>query len=183
MPFWWATCTSLAGGNRRAMEPKGIGRRIWRSLASIRTGVLLLIVVVIVSAVGTIILQRPATDSDELQRAYAPQVLRVLDAVGLTDVFHAWWFVLLLVLVSISIVAASIDRFPNAWRYFSRSYKYPDESFRKALPSHKQIPLHDEESGLVAAERALHSLGFKPERVVRSDHFSLFAEKNRISEM
>jgi cytochrome c biogenesis protein len=165
------------------MEPKGIGRKVWRSLASIRTGVLLLIIVVIVSAAGTIILQRPATDPDELQRAYAPQVLRVLDAAGLTDVFHAWWFVMLLVMVSISIVAASIDRFPNAWRYFSRPYKYPDENFRKALPSHKQIPLNDEESGLVAAERALHSLGFKPERVVRSDHFSLFAEKNRISEM
>jgi cytochrome c biogenesis protein len=36
---------------------------------------------------------------------------------------------------------------------------------------------------LVAAERALHSLGYKPERVVHEDHFSIFAERSRISEI
>lgn len=158
-------------------------RTIWQTLSSIKTGVVLLIVVVVLSAAGTIVLQRPVTDADEMQRAYSPQVLRILDAVGLTDVFHAWWFVTLMLLVSVSIIAASIDRFPNAWRYFARPYKYPDKSFRKALPIQKQIPIPDEETGLVAAERALHDLGFKAERVVQSDHFSLFAERNRMSEM
>jgi cytochrome c biogenesis protein len=129
-----------------------LGRKLWTTMAAVRTGVLLLIVVVIVAAAGTLILQRPVTDADELQRAYSPQVLHVLDAIGLTDVFHAWWFVLLMLLVSFSIVAASIERFPNSWRFFARPYKYPE-------------------------------VGLKAERVVRSDHFSLFAERNRISEM
>ena len=160
-----------------------LSRKIWQILSSIKTGVVLLIVVVVLSAAGTIVLQRPVTDPDEMQRAYSPQVLRFLDAVGLTDVFHAWWFVTLMLLVSASIIAASIDRFPNAWRYFARPYKYPDKSFRKALPVQKQITVADEETGLVAAERALHDLGFRPERVVQSDHFSIFAERNRISEM
>src|SRR5438270_1025138 len=96
--------------------------KAWRTLSSIKTGVILLIVVVIVSAAGTLILQRPMTDADEMQRAYSPQILRILDAVGLTNVFHAWWFVLMLGVVSLCIVAASIERFPNAWRYFSRPY-------------------------------------------------------------
>jgi cytochrome c biogenesis protein len=160
-----------------------LSRKIWQTLSSIKTGVVLLIVVVVLSAAGTIVLQRPVTDPDEMQRAYSPQVLRLLDIAGLTDVFHAWWFVTLMLLVSLSIIAASIDRFPNAWRYFARPYKYPDKSFRKALPHQEQIPITDEETGLVAAERALHDLGFRPERVVQSDHFSLFAERNRISEM
>ena len=158
-------------------------RKIWQTLSSIKTGVVLLIVVVVLSAAGTIVLQRNVTDPDEMQRAYSPQVLRILDAAGLTDVFHAWWFVTLMLLVSASIIAASIDRFPNAWKYFARPYKYPDKSFRKALPMQKQMPIPDEETGLVAAERALHDLGFRPERVVQSDHFSLFAERNRMSEM
>lgn len=158
-------------------------RKVWQTFSSVKTGVILLILTVIFSALGTIVLQRPITDLEELQRAYSPQMLRFFDAVGLTDVFHAWWFVLLLLLVSVSIVAASIDRFPNAWRYFARPYKYPDEAFRKALPTQKRIKVSDEETGLVAAERALHSMGFKPERVVRSDHFSLFAERNRMSEL
>ena len=138
---------------------------------------------VILSAVGTIILQRPATEPDEMQRAYSAQALRIFDALGLTDVFHAWWFVALLVLVSLSIVAASIERFPNAWRFYSRPCKYPDQNFRRFLPAQKEFLIPDEETGLVAAERALHRAGFKPERVVHESHFSLFAERNRISEM
>jgi len=159
------------------------GRRIWQLLSSIKTGVILLIVVVIVSAAGTLILQRPITDPDEMQRAYSPQMLRFLDIAGLTDVYHAWWFVLLLVLVSVSIVAASIQRFPNAWRYFSRPYKSPDDAFRKALATQKQFPIPDEETGLVAAERALRKGHFRPERVVGAERMSLFAERNRLSEM
>ena len=117
--------------------------------------------------------------------AYSPHVLRILDGLGLTDVFHAWWFIGLMVLVSVTIIAASIDRFPNSWRYFSRPYKYPDESFRRALRPQKSLPIADEEAGLVAAQRALHEMGFKPERVVRTDqdNFGVFAERHRISEL
>jgi cytochrome c biogenesis protein len=157
--------------------------RTWRTIASIQTGVVLLILVVILSAAGTIVLQRPVTEPDEMQNAYSPQALKILDAVGLTDVFHSWWFLGLVLLVSLSIVAASIDRFPNSWRYFSRPYKYPDDSFRRALHPQKTLAIADEEAGLVAAERALHELGYKPERVVREDHFAIFAERSRISEM
>jgi len=166
-----------------AVDLREFAHKTWQTIASIKTGVVLLILVVIFSAGGTIVLQRPVTEPDEMQNAYSPQALRILDAIGLTDVFHAWWFLGLMLLVSVSIVAASVERFPNAWRYFSRPYKYPDESFRRALHPQKSMAIEDEESGLVAAERALHSLGYKPERVVREDHFGIFAERHRISEM
>jgi cytochrome c biogenesis protein len=160
-----------------------LARKIWQTLSSVKTGVILLIIVVILSAVGTVVLQRPVTEPDEMQRAYSAQALRIFDALGLTDVFHAWWFVALLLLVSLSIVAASIERFPNAWRHYSRPYKYPDSNFRRFLPAQKEFTIADEETGLVAAERALHRAGYQPERVVHEKHFSLFAEKNRIAEM
>ena len=166
-----------------AVSLSAVARKSWQTAASIKTGVILLIVVVILAAAGTVILQRPMTEPEDMQRAYSPQALRLLDATGLTDVFHAWWFIGLMILVSLCIVAASIDRFPNAWRFYSRPYKYPDFSFRRALYPQKSIPISDEESGLVAAERAMHSVGFKPERVVRLDHFAIFAERHRISEM
>jgi len=158
-------------------------RKTWKTLSSIKTGVVLLILVVILAAVGTVILQRPMTEPDEMQRAYSPQALHLLDATGLTDVFHAWWFIGLMILVSLCIIAASIDRFPNAWRFYSRPYKYPDPTFRRSLYPHKSIAIADEEAGLVAAERALHAMGLKPERVVREDHFGIFAERHRMSEM
>ena len=158
-------------------------KKFWQTIGAIKTGVILLIVTVIVSAAGTLILQRPVTESEEMQRAYSPHMLRILDALGLTDVFHAWWFVLLLLLVSMSIIAASIQRFPNSWRYFARPYKSPDESFRKALPVQKRIPIEDEEAGVLAAGRALRNLGINEEFVITNDRVSLFAERNRMSEM
>jgi len=158
-------------------------RKTWQTLSSIKTGVILIILVVIFSAAGTIILQRPMTEPEDMQRAYSPAMLRLLDAAGLTDVFHARWFVALMILVSLSIIAASLERFPNAWRYYARPYKSPDEHFRRALPTQAQIPVKDEEHALDAVERALHKIGFKPERIVRTNSFSVFAERHRISEM
>ena len=158
-------------------------RKLWQSLSAVKTGVILLILVVIISAAGTVILQRPVTDPEEMQRAYSPQMLGLLDGLGLTDVFHAWWFVLSLGLVSLSIIAASIQRFPNSWRFFSRPYKSPDENFRKALPTHATITISDEQAALGAAERVLQKAGYRPEHIVRENSFSLFGERNRISEM
>ncbi len=166
-----------------ALSFRSIYRKSWQTLSSIKTGVILIILVVIFSAAGTVILQRPMTDPDDLQRAYSPTMLRFLDVTGLTDVFHARWFVALLMLVSLCIIAASIERFPNAWRFFARPYKSPDENFRRVLPTQKQIPIKDEEQGLNAAERAFKKMGLKSERIVRTNSFSLFAERNRISEM
>ena len=162
---------------------RSASRKIWQTLSAIKTGVILLILVVITSAAGTVILQRPVTDADDMQRAYSPQMLRVLDVLSLTDVFHAWWFLLLMTLVSLSIIAASIQRFPNAWRFFARPYKSTDETFRKALPMQAQIPIPHEEAGLMAAERALRKMRVAPERIVGQSRFSLFGERNRISEM
>src|ERR1700674_6081623 len=106
-----------------AVEFRSLAHKTWRPTASIQTGVVLLILVVILSAVGTIVLQRPVTEPDEMQSAYSPQALRLLDAVGLTDVFHSWWFLGLVLLVSVSIVAASIVGFPHSCRFFCGHYK------------------------------------------------------------
>jgi cytochrome c biogenesis protein len=166
----------MAGTIRSAL------RKLWQTLSSIKTGVILLILVVIIAAAGTLILQRPVTDTEEMQRAYSPQMLRFLDAIGLTDVFHAWWFVLLLALVSVSIVAASIDRFPKAWRFVARPYKRADEHFRRALPTQRQFPIEDADLGLEAAGTAFHRLGWKAEKVRGPEGCSLFVERHRIAE-
>lgn len=183
MLAWNVHCKMRGRETNMALSLRSAWRNLWQTLSSIKTGVVLIILVVIFSAAGTVILQRPMTDPDDMQRAYSPAMLRFLDVTGLTDVFHTRWFIAMMILVSLSIIAASVQRFPNAWRYFARPYKSPDESFRKVLPTQAQIPVADEEQGLSAAERALRHMGLKAERIVRTDSFSLFSERNRISEM
>ncbi|HTM42688.1 MAG TPA: cytochrome c biogenesis protein ResB [Terriglobales bacterium] len=153
-------------------------RKLWQTLSSIKTGVVLLIVVVIFSAAGTLILQRPMTENDDMQRAYSPGALRFLDAVGLTDVFHTWWFLTLLVLVSASIIAASIDRFPNSWRFVARPYRVPEPTFRRMLENQREFAIASPEAGLALAERAFSKIGLKPERVKNESGVSLFAQRN-----
>ena len=164
-----------------AGQTRSTRRRIWQTLSAVRTGIFLLILVVIASAAGTFILQRPTTDADALRRAYSPQTLAWLDRLGLTDVFHAWWFALLMGLLCLTIVAASIERFPNVWRFYARPYRRADSHFRSALPLQKQIPVRDPEQALAAAHRAFQKQRLHPQHIVEDNQVSLYAERNRFS--
>lgn len=164
-----------------------IPKRIHKTFSNLRTGVVLLILTGIAAATGTFILQRPATDPDKLARAYSPATLQWLDRLGLTDVFHAWWFLTLLGLVSLSIVLVSIDRFPNAWRFYSRPYRKTDSHFRSALPNKVELPITNSEEALNAAERALKKSGWPVERIADKPGTgiepSLYSERHRFSVM
>jgi cytochrome c biogenesis protein len=166
-----------------AFSLSSIPKRIHKTFANLRTGIVLLILVVIASAMGTFVLQRPATDADRLAQAYLPNTLRWLDRLTLTDVFHAWWFLSLLGLLSLSIVLVSIDRFPNAWRFYARPYRKTDWHFRAALPHKVELPIKNAEDGLNAAERALKKLGWPAERVAYKNEPSLYSERHRFSVM
>ena len=106
-----------------------------------------------------------------------------LDRLGLTDVFHAWWFLTLLTLVSLSIVLVSVDRFPNAWRFYARPYRKTDSHFRSALPNKVELPIRNAEDGLNAAERALKKLHWPVERIADKNEPSLYSERHRFSVM
>ncbi|HKC70171.1 MAG TPA: cytochrome c biogenesis protein ResB, partial [Terriglobales bacterium] len=87
----------------------------------------------------------------------------------------------LMTLVCLTIIAASIERFPNVWRFFARPYRRPDSHFRTALPIQKQIPVADAELALAAAHRVFQKQGLRPQHVVEDNQVSLFAERNRFS--
>jgi cytochrome c biogenesis protein len=155
--------------------------RLLKSLSSVRTGVILLILVVIASAIGTVVLQRPTSEADQIERTYSPQTLVWLDRLGLTDVFHSWWFATLLALVATSIILVSVDRFPRAWKVLTRPYKSTDSHFRAVLPTQEKITVTDGPNALELADRAFRKAGMKPQRVGSGKEISLYAERNRFS--
>jgi cytochrome c biogenesis protein len=158
-------------------------RRVYQTIAAVHTGIILLIIVGIASAAGTFILQWPSTTPDDMQRAYSPTTLRMLDATGLTDVYHAWWYLVLLGLLATSIVCASVERWPNAWRYYARPHRRTDASFRAALPLHRSYAVSGTAPALDAVERVWRRHGLRFERMVDHDGVSLYAEKNRFAVM
>ena len=144
---------------------------------------MLLILAGLASAAGTLVLQRPQTEPEKLTAAYSMETLRWLDGLGLTDVFHSWWFAALLVLLSVNIVLASLERLPVAWNYIRRPYQCPERHFLTGLPLQRKIPIPSLDAGLQAAEMALRKMGFRPRRVDGPENVSLFVERNRFSRL
>ncbi len=167
-----------------APNARSVRAQAWQALGSIRTGIVLLIIVGLAVLAGTIILQRPINDPAKLHQAYSPEMLRTLDALQLTDVFHSWWFIFLLALLSANIVVASLDRFPAAWRYFQHPYRRAEPHFLRSLRAQRQIRIANAARGTERAELAFRRIGLKPQYV--SDDrgsVSLYAERHRIARL
>ena len=141
------------------MGLKSFWNKLYDTLSSVKTGIFLIIVVGIFSAIGTVILQRPTSEPEDLQRAYSPETLLWLDRLGLTDIFHSWWFLVLLVLFCVCLIFVSLSRWPNAWKMYSKPVRFATAPFRASLPFTAKFPVGDETIALNAAEKAFQQSG------------------------
>lgn len=152
--------------------------------SSLRCGLTLLGLLGTAVIIGTIVLQRPMAQEGQIEQIYAPQTIRLLNFLGLFDVFHAWWFILLLGLLGANIILASLERFPQAWRYFSRPHRIADEWFVRKLPMTREIPIgagQPEEALQRAAERfAASGLHPNPQALQQG---TLYVEKHRVARL
>jgi len=86
-------------------------RSVWRSLRSMRTALILLLLLGLGSVVGSLVPQAPSSPARVAQLfADRPLLARVYDALGFFDVYGSWWFTLLYVLLLISLAACLIPR-------------------------------------------------------------------------
>lgn len=158
--------------------------RFLQFFSSVKCGLILLGLLGAVVVLGTFILQRPMAREGQIEQIYAPQTIRLLDFFGLFDVFHAWWFILLLGLLGANIALASLERFPQAWRYFARPHLLADDWFVRRLPVVREIPLGPQkaEEALALAAQELHSRGFHARRESLKKG-TLYVEKHRIARL
>ena len=100
---------------------------------SVRTTVWLLILIAIASILGTVFPQDVSTA--QLQAATSPFVFRLIVILDLNHVFGSWWFLLLLILLSINLVACLLQRVPNIlseWNVSStkKSFRFVENDSR-----------------------------------------------------
>jgi cytochrome c biogenesis protein len=155
-----------------------------RFLSSLECGLVLLGLLGTVVILGTMILQRPMVREGQIEQVYAPPTIRLLNALGLFDVFHAWWFILLLGLLGANITLASLERFPQVWRLFARPHLTADEWFVRQLPFQKEIPLgyHTSAEAFSIASRKLSQLGYSPKPEVMKKG-TIYVEKHRTARL
>src|SRR5919205_2095240 len=89
-------------------------------LSSVRFGVTLLVMLAVASMIGMLIVQQNVEGFDKYFANLTPAQKFLYGKLGFFDIYHAWYFNALLLVLSLNIVLASIDRFPGAWAYISR---------------------------------------------------------------
>ncbi len=97
-----------------------IVNRVLDFLSSVRFGVVLLCVLVAFSMLGMLIIQQNVQGFDAYYASLTPAEKLVYGSLGFFDVYYSWYFKFLLLVLSLNIVLASIDRFPSAWSYISK---------------------------------------------------------------
>src|SRR6476619_2828571 len=94
--------------------------RILDFLSSVRFGVVQLCILVVLAMAGMLILQQNVEGFDAYYVSLTPAEKLVFGYLGLFDIYHSWYFNLMLLALSLNIVLASIDRFPSAWSYIAK---------------------------------------------------------------
>ncbi|MGD9560957.1 MAG: cytochrome c biogenesis protein ResB [Pyrinomonadaceae bacterium] len=107
--------TIKAGGARKASVP--IFNRWLDFISSVRLGVVLLCVLIALSMLGMLIIQQNVQGFDTYFASLTPAEKLVYGGLGFFDIYHSWYFNVLLLILSLNIILASIDHFPSTWQY------------------------------------------------------------------
>jgi len=93
---------------------QGFRSRSWRFFSSVRLTVALLLCLAATSILGTLIPQND--DPGAYLDTFGPVLFRFFSLLSLFDMYHSWWFQLLLILLTANVVVCSLDRFKPTWK-------------------------------------------------------------------
>jgi cytochrome c biogenesis protein len=86
----------------------GVVDAVWKLLASIQLTIVLLLSLAITSIIGTLIPQN--SEPAAYVAAFGETLYRFFGVLGLFDMYHSWWFQILMVLLAANVVVCSADR-------------------------------------------------------------------------
>jgi cytochrome c biogenesis protein len=103
---------------------------LWNFFASVRLTVVVLLSLAILSIIGTLIPQNQSPE--EYFRAFGPFRYRLFSTLDIFDMYHAWWFQFLIMMLVANIIICSIDRLRiTAKVIFVRKPTFNLNSFRR----------------------------------------------------
>jgi cytochrome c biogenesis protein len=150
-------------------------------LSSVRFGVVMLVLLVIASMIGMLVMQQNVEGFDKYYAELTPSQQLLWGKLGWFDIYHVWYFNALLLILSLNIVLASIDRFPKAWTFISRPKLDAGATWLKGQEQHATLQMEGE-SRRGVAERitaACKNVGFKTKITEKGNKTFVFAEKDR----
>lgn len=163
---------------RSKTKNKTVMDKVWIFFSSVRTGVTLLVLTVIASAIGTMFPQEYFIPVGEDPSTFYKDKYGTLGALynqlGLDNLYTSWWYLILLALVAFSIIAASIDRgIPLHKSLTNQTVKKHPTFFKR-----QRLTLNTEQN--VDQNQLVQTLQQKKYKV-KTDGNAILAEKGRIS--
>ena len=104
----------MTGSNRadsRAENKDSVLAGITSFFTSVKTTIVVLCILAVSSILGTVIPQN--VDMQQLQQTASPFYYRIVVILDLTDVYHSWWFTLLLLLLTANLIGCMLQRLPR----------------------------------------------------------------------
>ncbi len=135
-------------------------------LTSVRLSIGLLTVIALGAVVGTLIPQREAAES--FAEKLNPSLAALFQTLQLFDVYHSVWFIGLLGLLAVNLVACSLNRFPASWRQFRGVTAPDDPELFAALPSERIVETDQTPTEAAGQIEALLGRGWR--RLVKTEH-------------
>ena len=103
--------------------------RIWNFFTSVKLTVVLLLTLAATSIIGTLIPQNE--DPMQYRQAFGEFLYRLFDILDVFDMYHSWWFQLLLLLLTINVVVCSVERLSSSWKIiFTRNPRFNVDRFK-----------------------------------------------------
>lgn len=107
------------GSARRSLTyNRTIVDKVWNFFSSVRNGVILIVLALIASGIGTIYPQEmyiPAEAQNRDPAVFYEEWYGVLGKIyyqlGFHDLYSSWWYIILIALIGVSLVICSLDRF------------------------------------------------------------------------
>ncbi|HMK42503.1 MAG TPA: cytochrome c biogenesis protein ResB [Dissulfurispiraceae bacterium] len=162
---------------------------IWSALASIKLAIIVFSLLSLTSIVGTILEQQGDPDKNikilaNFFGSGAAKVYSVLDLLGFTDMYHAWWFIALLYLFAANLIVCSIERLPGIVKIVRQAIKPISAEQAASFSLRKEVVLKGKVEGIDSSVMAaLGKEGFRPVRAGEGPDIQFMAEKGRYSRL
>jgi cytochrome c biogenesis protein len=153
--------------------------KMLRLLSSVRFGVTMLGILLVCCIIGMLIMQVNVEGFQKYYQALSPAQQRVYNLLDLFDIYHAWYFTLLLAITGLNIILASIDRFPTAWQYIAKPKLSASPKFIAAQMFNAESEENEEPQALAEKVRlAWRSHGFRARISEENNRLTVFAQRN-----
>lgn len=153
--------------------------RVLKLAGSVKLGVSLLIILTILSMIGMLIMQQTVESFDHYYASLKPAQKIVYGRLDFFDIYHAWYFNALILLLALNVVLASIERAPKTWKIV-RNRK--QTASRRWLTAQKTSMVTEFSAGdLTEAKEkavgAMKSVGLKAKTTEEAGKIYLFGER------